>query len=215
MGIKAIATNDVHYARKSDHKYHDILLAMQTKDTVKNPDRFTFDSDDFYLKTYEEMMELYGKAPELLSNTVEISEKIESPSLFMSGKDLLPYYQVPEGFSNEEDYLKKMVKDGMIAKGLIDKPEYRERIRFEMQTIIKCGYTRYFLILWDVINYARNNSIRIGVGRGSAAGSLCLYVLGVIQLDPIKYDLLFERFLNPERVSPPDVDVDFDDTRRE
>lgn len=166
MGVKAIATNDIHYARKTDQKYHDILLCIQTRDVIKNPKRFTFDSDDFYMKSYEEMMEIYHETPDLLSNTVEISEKIEESSMFQSGKDLLPIFNLPDGVASEADYLKSLVKDGMIAKRFIDIPEYRDRIKFEMQTILKCGYTRYFLILWDVINWARSNNIRIGCGRG-------------------------------------------------
>lgn len=214
LGIKAIATNDLHYANKEDHKYHDLLLSINTLDTIKNPNRFTFDSDDFYMKSYDEMLLLYKSAPELLSNTVEIASKIESSELLHFTPDLLPSFTVPTGYNSEEEYLKAMVKDGMRSFGLMDKPEYRERIKFEMETIIKCKYTRYFLILWDIVNYAKNNHIAIGCGRGSAVGSLCMYVLGITKLDPIKYDLLFERFLNPDRVSPPDVDMDFDDSRR-
>jgi len=213
-GIKAIATNDIHYAKKTQARYHDVLLSMQTGDTIKNPERFTFDSDEFYIKSYDEMYMCYKSAPELLTNTLEIAEKVESGLLSFS-PDLLPHFSPPDGYPTEESYLKALVKDGMTQKGFINKPEYRERIKFEMNSIIKCGYTRYFLILWDIINYAKQNNIKIGVGRGSAAGSLCLYVMGVVGLDPIKYDLLFERFINPERISPPDVDIDFDYDRRD
>lgn len=212
--VKAIATNDVHYAKKEQAKYHDILLSMQTGDTIKNPERFSFDSDEFYIKSYEEMLAVFGKAPELLLNTMEIMEKV-SPNLISPGKDLLPKFDVPGGFNDEADYLKSLVKDGMLKKGLISKQDYRDRIKYEMEAIIKCGYTRYFLILWDMINFARNNGIAISAGRGSAGGSLTLYVLDIVTLDPIKYDLLFERFINPERVSPPDVDLDFDYDRRD
>lgn len=213
LGIKAICTQDTHYARKDDWEAHDVLLSIQTLDTVKNPNRLSFGSKDFYLKNADEMASIYKKAPELLLNTVEIAEKIEE-NLIEKGSDLLPTFKVPDGFSDEESYLKAIVSDGMKEKGLASKPEYVERIQFEMSVIIRCKYTKYFLILWDIVNFARINGIRLGAGRGSAVGSLCLYVMGVTKLDPLQYDLLFERFLNPERVSPPDVDLDFDFDRR-
>ena len=212
--VKAIATNDVHYCKKDHWKYHDVLLSMQTGDTIKNPDRFTYDSNEFYIKSFEEMMAYYSSNPQLLTNTLEIAEKVEANLLSFS-KDLLPTYVLPQGYDSEEAYLKDLVRDGMRDKGLLDNQIYRDRIKFEMSAIIKCGYTRYFLILWDMINFAKHNNVKIGVGRGSAAGSLCLYVLGIVGLDPIKYNLLFERFINPERVSPPDVDIDFDYFRRD
>jgi len=214
LGIKVIATNDAHYARKDDSKYHDILLSIQTIDTVKNPERFTFSSTDFYIKSYHEMMELFKDMPDVISNTVEIANKIEE-SLLKKSDDLLPVFPIPEGFKDEKDYLKALVIDGMKIKGLINRPEYRERIRFEMDLIIRCDFVRYFLILWDVLNFAKRESISVGIGRGSAGGSLCLYVLDITGLDPIKYNLLFERFINPERVSPPDVDIDFEYFRRD
>ena len=214
MGIKAVATNDTHYAKKDHAQYQDLLLAMQMGDTIKNPDRFTFNSDEFYLKSYEDMLVYYKSAPELLTNTLEIGEKVETPLMGFS-PDLLPAFECPEGYATEVDYLKALVKDGMIKKGLIDKPVYRERIKFEMQSIIKCGYTKYFLILWDILNYAKQNGVSTSPGRGSAVASLVLYVMDVTKLDPIKYDLLFERFINPERISPPDVDIDFDFYKRD
>ena len=214
LGIKVIATNDAHYARRTDSKYHDVLLSIQTLDTIKNPDRFTFDSSEFYLKGYGEMAELFKDMPDVLSNTMEIAEKVQL-DLLKKSEDLLPVFVVPEGIKDEKSYLKELVRDGMIVKKLINLPEYRERIRFEMELITRCGFVRYFLILWDVINYAKQKGIRYGAGRGSGVGSLCLYVLGITKLDPIKHGLLFERFINPERVSPPDVDMDFDYYRRD
>ena len=214
MEVKAVCTNDSHYAKKSDAKYHDILLSMQTGDHIKNPERFTFEGNDFYIKSYEEMLEIYKTAPEMLSNTVEIAEKVEN-KLMEFEPELLPHFPVPDGVKDDVAYLKSLVTDGMKSKGLMDKPEYRDRIKFEMGSIIKCGFVRYFLILWDIINFAKQTGIRVGVGRGSAVGCLCLYVLGVTKLDPMKYGLLFERFINPERVSPPDVDIDFDYYRRD
>ena len=214
LGIKAICTQDTHYARKEDWEAHDVLLAIQTLDTVKNPKRMTFNSQDFYLKPYEQMANIYKKAPELLSNTVEIANKVEK-DIISASEDLLPNFDLPEGFADEEAYLKELVANGMKEKRLINKPKYRERIKYEMSVITKCNYTKYFLILWDIINFARNEGIRVGIGRGSAVSSLCLYVLGIVKLDPVKYDLIFERFLNPDRISPPDVDIDFDYYRRE
>lgn len=217
LNIKAICTNDAHYARKTDSFSQDVLLSIQTKSHIKNPKRFSFNSDDFYLKSIEEMKEKYKKTPELLANTVEISNKIEvgEKGLIVPDNDLLPDYKIPDGFDGPDSYLKHIVKNGMKGKGLIDIPEYRKRIKYEMSVITKCGYVKYFLILWDIINFCRQVGIRVGIGRGSAVSSLVLYVCGITKLDPIKYDLIFERFLNPERISPPDVDVDFDYDRRE
>lgn len=214
LNIKAIVTNDAHYAKKEDADYHDVLLCVQTLGNINNPKRFSFHSDEFYLKSYDEMFKKYGSVPQLLMNTVEISEKIADEDLLKFAPDLLPEFAIPDGYSSQEHYLKELIKDGMRAKGLIDKPEYRERIRFEMGVISRCGYTKYFLILWDIMNFAKTSGIRTGVGRGSAVGSLVLYVLDIVKMDPIRYNLLFERFLNPERISPPDVDVDFDYYRR-
>jgi DNA polymerase-3 subunit alpha len=212
--IKAICTNDAHYAERNDWKDHDILLAMQTHNHIKNPERFSFQGKEFYLKDYEEMKARYKSAPELLENTLDITNKIEENLLEFSG-DLLPDFNLPQGYERDEDYLKDLIKDGMKSKGLFNNKEYRERIKYEMQAIIKCGYTKYFLILWDMINFAKREGIAVGCGRGSAAGCLCLYVLDIVKLDPIKHGLLFERFINPERISPPDVDIDFDYFRRD
>jgi len=214
FGIKAICTNDAHYASKSDASFHDTLLCVQTRGNINDPKRFSFKSNEFYLKSYEEMMQIYGKSPDLLMNTVEISEKIADEDLLKMAPDLLPHFHVPEGFRDELHYLKTLIKERMISHGFINNPEYRERIQFEMGVIANCGYVKYFLILWDIINFANSSGIRVGIGRGSAVGSLALYLLGITKLDPLKYGLLFERFLNPERVSPPDVDVDFDYDRR-
>lgn len=213
--VKVIATNDAHYARRDDAKYHDVLLAMQTHDHIKNPKRFTFDGDEFYLRPYDEMEQLYSHVPDVLRNTMEIFEKVEAGPLLHKEDNLLPDFKIPQGYKDEASYLKDLVRDGMRSKGLIDKPEYRTRIKFEMDNIIKCGYVKYFLVLWDIISFARRQKIRVGAGRGSAVGSLVLYVLDITSLDPIKYGLLFERFINPDRISPPDVDVDFDYIRRD
>jgi len=164
--VKVIATNDAHYAKRTDAKYQDVLLAMQTHDHIKNPKRFTFDGDEFYLKPYEEMQTLYAHVPDVLSNTMEIFEKIEAGPLLVKHPDLLPNFNLPAGYKDEASYLKDLVKDGMKSKGLMNIPEYRTRIKFEMDNIIKCGYIKYFLVLWDIISFARRQKIRIGVGRG-------------------------------------------------
>jgi len=350
VGVKVIATNDTHYAMKDDWNIHDVLLAIQTHDHIKNPDRFSFRSKDFYLKPYEEMAKRYDKAPEAITNTLEIAEKIES-DIIKTAKDLLPKFNLPVGYEVEADYLVTLVENGMRAKGLMDKPLYRKRMEYELGIITQCKYEKYFLILWDIINFANREGIRVGIGRGcflpnnrvqiadgtktiqdirkgdevlsydgelhevtntmkyaideeiidivmedgrhisctldhkihilrdgqlewieankikendeifdinvgekgrkvakiksisrrkykgdvydiavsgihaynieglsvhnSAVSSLCLYVLGITKLDPLKYDLIFERFLNLDRISPPDVDIDFDYDRRE
>ena len=165
MGIKCICTQDTHYARSEDWEAQDVLLSIQTIDTIKNPERLTFGSKDFYLKPYEQMADIYKKAPELLANTVEIANKVESP-LIATSQDLLPTFVVPEGFKDEEAYLKELVANGMKEKGLIGKQIYRDRIKYEMGVIVKCKYTKYFLILWDIINFAKNQGIRVGAGRG-------------------------------------------------
>jgi len=166
LNIKAVCTNDSHYAEACDSKYHDIMLSMQTHDHIKNPKRFTFNGNEFHIRPYEEMYELYKSAPELLTNTMDIFEKVENDAILIPSKDLLPFFNLPDGFDTEEKYLKELIKDGMKSRGLLTKPEYRERIKMEMELIVRCGFVRYFLTLWDVINYARQQSIRTGVGRG-------------------------------------------------
>jgi DNA polymerase-3 subunit alpha len=215
LNIKAICTNDTHYANAEDAEAHNLLLAVQTHDVIKNKNRkVKFSSNEFYLKSPQEMMEYYHEVPYLLTNTKEIDEKVEK-DLIHYHPDLLPEIGLPEGFTSEEGFLKHIVVEGMKNKGLFNNQPYRDRIKFEMEVIIRCKYTKYFLILWDVIRFAKDRKIRTGIGRGSAAGSLVLYVLDIVKLDPIKYNLLFERFLNPERVSPPDVDMDFDPARKD
>jgi len=164
-GIKCIATQDVHYAKREHWASQDVLLAVQTHNCIKNPDRMTFNSNDFYLKSTEEMKKIYGHLPDLLTNTVGIAEKIEN-GVIVPDKDLLPNVDLPEGVKDEEAYLKILVTDGMKRHGLINKPEYRERARYEMGVLSNCGYIRYFLILWDIINFCKRADIRVGIGRG-------------------------------------------------
>lgn len=213
LGIKPILTCDSHYCLKSDAEAHDVLLSIQTRDTVKNENRFTFDSDDFYMKSPKEMLDLCDGQTEMLTNTLEVASKVEN-DLVESATDLLPDIVQPSGFATQEDYLKFLINTGMEKRGLISKPEYVARMEFELNVIRNCGYLKYFLILHDLLHYAKKAGIRVGPGRGSGVASLCLYCLGVTALDPVKYDLMFERFLNPDRISPPDVDMDFDHERQ-
>ena len=214
LNIPTIFTCDSHYCAPEDAPAHDLLLSIQTKDTIKNPDRFSYFSKDFFLKSPQQVFNICGADyRHLMDNTIKIADKIEE-DIIQPAKDLLPNFPLPSGIASEEDYLKSLLEAGMRTKGLIDKPEYCDRIRTEFQVIMATGYPKYFLILWDLIQFARNNGIRVGPGRGSGVASLCLYCLGVTALDPIKHKLMFSRFLSPDRVSPPDVDLDFDQTRQ-
>jgi len=166
LGIKAICTNDVHYSKRELWEAQDILLSVQTLDCLKNPNRMTFNSHDFYLKSQLEMSQLYAMAPCLLSNTMEIAKKIDSKDLIVTGEDLLPPVSRPPEFESDVTWMEALITDGMKHKGLINKPEYRTRVKYEMSVIVKCGYLKYFLILFDLINFANTQGIRIGIGRG-------------------------------------------------
>lgn len=211
-GIPLVATNDVHYLRREDAIVHDVLLCIQTGKTVDDEDRMKFPTDEFYLKSYEEMEEVFGDVREALENTVWIGERCNVTLDFNTRH--LPKYEVPEGYTNVE-YLKKLCIEGLNRRYDKITPEIVERFNFEFKTIVEMGYVDYFLIVWDFIKFAKDNGIAVGPGRGSAAGSIVSYALGIIDVDPLKYDLLFERFLNPERISMPDIDVDFCYERRE
>ena len=215
MGVKAIFTYDSHYVLKDSAKCQDVLLSVQTGNTIKNPKRMTFRSDDFYMYGMDEIARKCNGRTDIVLNTKEVSDKVQSNLMpKFPFQDLLPPFPLPNGEKSEVSFLKRLIKDGMVKRGIYYKQEYRDRVSHELEAIIKLGFVRYFLVLWDAVSYAKNNGIRVGAGRGSAAGSLCIYCLGVTQLDPLKYGLLFERFINPERVSPPDVDVDYDDHRQ-
>ena len=200
LHILPVATCDSHYADKEDYLAQDVLLSIATKDTIKNPKRFSFESSDFYIKPFEELEQVYKNLPELLSNSIIISDKIED-NLIEIEKDLLPDFKLPPGESSEQIYLKSLIDDGMVNRGLKGKPEYEERIAEEWDVIVSLKYAKYFLILWDVISYSKREGIRTGPGRGSGVASLCLYCLGITHVDPVKYNLLFSRFLNKDRVS--------------
>lgn len=207
-----VATNDVHYLNKEDAKSHDILLCIQTGKTLNDEYRMKFPSDEFYLKSPDEMKSLFPENLDAIKNTVEIAKRCNVDIKF---HDLhLPDFTVPEGYTHEE-YLKKLAEDGIKERYSEITPKIRERFEYEFETIKSMGYVDYFLIVWDFINYAKKNKIEVGPGRGSAAGSIVSYGLGIIDVDPLKFDLLFERFLNPERVSMPDIDIDFCYERRE
>ena len=210
--IPLVATNDMHYIKREDAKVHDTLLCIQTGKTRNEENRMKFPSDEFYLKSYDEMKSMFPNAEEALENTVKIAERCNVELDFDTVH--LPEYDVPEGFTNSE-YFRKLCEEGLKKRYEVITDEIRERLEFEINTIENMGYVDYFLIVWDFIKYARDNDIMVGPGRGSAAGSVVSYTLGIIDIDPIKYDLLFERFLNPERISMPDIDIDFCYERRE
>ncbi len=211
--IPLVATNDCHYLRKSDAKAHEILLCIQTGKTIKDEKRMKFQTEEFYFKSPEEMFLAFNEIPEAIKNTLVIAEKCNFQ--FNLGEYKIPTYQVPSGYT-PESYLRELATEGLRErfKGTIP-DEYNKRLESELAVITEMGFASYFLIVWDFINYARKNSIPVGPGRGSAAGSLVSYALHITDIDPIKYGLLFERFLNPERVSMPDIDVDFCKDRRE
>ncbi len=209
-GIPLIATNDVHYTYAEDVEPHDILLCIQTGKKRDDKDRMRYEGGQYYLKSPEEMEKLFANVPEAIRNTERIAKRCNVDIDF--GVQKLPEYDVPEPYSAYE-YLKKLCEEGL-AKRYADIGPLRERLDHELSTIRQMGYVDYFLIVWDFINYARKNGIMVGPGRGSAAGSLVSYCLEITDIDPIKYSLIFERFLNPERVSMPDIDVDFCYERR-
>jgi len=212
LGIPFVATNDVHYVRKEDAAAHDILLCIQTGKTLEDENRMKFENDEFYLKSEAEMRPLFAETPEAIDNTHIIAERCNAA--FEFGKLHLPEFDPPDG-KTPEAYLRELCAKGLEERypGRVTR-ELRERLEYELSVIVKMGYVEYFLIVWDFINYARSHGIVVGPGRGSAAGSLVAYTLHITAIDPIQYDLIFERFLNPERVSMPDIDVDFCYERR-
>ena len=211
-GIQLVATNDVHYTYETDADSHDILLCLQTGKKLTDTDRMRYEGGQYYVKSEEEMAALFPYAPEALENTHKIAQRCHVDIEF--GNTKLPRYDVPDGYTSWE-YLNKLCREGLEERYDPVTEELESRLDYELTTIKNMGYVDYFLIVWDFIKYARDHEIMVGPGRGSAAGSLVAYTLGITQLDPIRYDLLFERFLNPERVSMPDIDVDFCFERRQ
>ncbi len=210
--IKTIVTNDAHYVNQEDFLPHDILLCVNTASYLEDTKRFKFPSNDFYFKTKAEMNQLFGDVKEAIENTMEVASKIEDLDLMR--KVMVPAFPIPQGFNDEYSYLRHLTFEGARKRYGTLSPLIEERLNFELEVIKKTKYPGYFLIVQDFTTAARNMGVSVGPGRGSAAGSCVAYCLGITNIDPIKYDLLFERFLNPERVSLPDIDIDFDDEGR-
>ena len=216
LDIPLVATNDVHYTYAEDATAHDILLCIQTGKKLSDENRMRYEGGQYYVKSPEEMSELFPYAQEALGNTQKIADRCHVEIEF--GVTKLPKYDVPAGLTSLQ-YLTKMCEDGLVERygdenGVVE-DSLKERLKYELDVITNMGYVDYFLIVWDFIKYARDNGIAVGPGRGSAAGSIVAYCLGITNIDPIRYQLLFERFLNPERVSMPDIDVDFCYERRQ
>lgn len=211
-GIPLVATNDIHYVKQEHAEVQDVLLCIGTGRTMEDEGRMVFETKEFYLKDAEEMALLFGEHPEALANTVKIAGRCNVD--FSFDQNYLPEYRIPEGHT-VESYLRELCLKGLAQRYPGAGNEVRERLEYELKIISDMGFPGYFLIVWDFVRFARENSILVGPGRGSAAGSLVAYVLGITNVDPLRYDLLFERFLNPERVSMPDIDIDFCYERRE
>ena len=212
-GIPLVATNDVHYVNREDAKAQEILLCIQTGKTVNDADRMRFESEEFYFKSQDEMERLFADIPEALEMTNIIADRCNVEIEFNNYH--LPGFDQPPEFESTTAYLRYLCNKGLEERYGEDAEKHRERLEYELSTIENMGYVEYFLIVWDFINYARENSIMVGPGRGSAAGSVAAYCLHITDIDPIRYNLIFERFLNPERVSMPDIDVDFCYERRQ
>ena len=219
LDIQLVATNDVHYIEKDDWEAHEILLCIQTKSTLANP-KMRFEQHEFYMKSGDEMLALFDYVPEAISNTRVIANKIEEPVFDLTPKgdpirdtSLIPLYKPDDG-STSPDYLTRLTWDGLPKRYAEITDTIKKRAEYELDIIIKMGFADYFLIVWDYINWSRLNGIPVGPGRGSGVGSIVAYSIGITDVDPLKYDLIFERFLNPDRVSMPDFDVDFCTRRR-
>ena len=209
---QVVATNDVHFINAGDAAAHDRLLCISTGKDIDDPDRLRYTQQE-WMKTQQEMKALFADIPEAILNTNAIAERIESYEL--NSEPVMPDFQIPEGFSDSNEYLRHLTYEGASRRYAVLDEKVNERIEFELETIKKMGFPGYFLIVWDVIRAAREMDVSVGPGRGSAAGSVVAYCLRITDIDPIKYDLLFERFLNPDRVSMPDIDIDFDEDGRE
>ncbi|MEO2068625.1 MAG: DNA polymerase III subunit alpha [Desulfurobacteriaceae bacterium] len=215
LDIELVATNDAHYLDKEDWEAHDVLLCLQTGKKLQDKERMRFPTKEFYFKDANEMLNVFKEVPHAVFNTLKVAEKVEDTlPLFESSEYLLPKYNVPEGYTYES-FLRELAEKGLERRfkeqGITDsetKRKYYERLNHELKIISQMGFPGYFLIVWDFINWAKKNGIPVGPGRGSAAGSLVAYAIGITDIDPLKFNLLFERFLNPERVTMPDIDVD-------
>ncbi|MBE0565156.1 MAG: DNA polymerase III subunit alpha, partial [Krumholzibacteria bacterium] len=207
VGCGIVATNDCHFLERAHHEAHDILLALQTGKTLNDPGRWRSNTPEVYFKSSEEMLQLFKDWPEAVENTLRIAEMVDFE--LELGKLLLPRFPLPEGFSEPDDYLEHLARQGLGRRYASLTPELEQRLDYELRVIRQTRYAGYFLIVWDFIDAARRMGIPVGPGRGSAAGSLVCYAVGITDIDPIRHNLLFERFLNPDRVSMPDIDVDF------
>lgn len=212
LKIPVVATNDAHYVYREDARTQDVLMCIQMQKTLNDDNRMQFPNDEFYIKSRDEMEELFRFSPEAIENTIKIAERCEVKFDFNTYH--IPEFDLPKGYTAKE-YLEKLCNEGLEKRYEVIDEKLRERLNFEIEVISDMGYIEYFLIVWDFINYAKNNDIMVGPGRGSAAGSIVAYTLNITDIDPIKYNLLFERFLNPERVTMPDIDIDFCYERRE
>ncbi len=212
-GLKYVATNDVHYIDKDDARVQEVLICIQTNKTLDDDDRLEFETDEFYLKSEEEMLALFDYVSDAVTNTGSIAEKCNVE--FEFGVTKLPFFRTPDGSSNK-DYFYRLCRDGLEKRyGEFPPQQAVDRLDYELDVITRMGYVDYYLIVWDFVNYAKSVGIPVGLGRGSGAGSIAAYAVGITGIDPIKYDLLFERFLNPERISMPDFDIDFCYERRQ
>ena len=211
--IPIVATNDCHYLKREDSLAHDALLCIQTGKTIADTDRLKFGTDQLYFKSPEEMKDIFKEIPSAIENSIKIAEECNLQLEF--GKFHLPHFPVPQGYDNLESYLEYLARKGLAQRSSKVTPGLEERLEYELKIIKQMGYSGYFLIVKDFIDYARSKDIPVGPGRGSAASSLVSYALGITNIDPIKYGLLFERFLNPERITLPDIDIDFSDRGRD
>ena len=212
LELPIVGTNDLHYPAKEDARAHEVLLCIQTGKTIKDKDRWRFSTDQFYFKSPDEMKRLFADLPEAAKNTISVAERCNLTLEF--GQIRLPKYQVPEGFTLET-YLEHLAWQGLKVRYPAANAEVETRLKYELGIIRKTGFSGYFLIVWDFIKFAKDSGIAVGPGRGSAAASLVAYCLGITNIDPLRYGLIFERFLNPERISMPDMDIDFSDDRRD
>ncbi|HHW74536.1 MAG TPA: DNA polymerase III subunit alpha, partial [Firmicutes bacterium] len=207
-----VATNDVHYISREDATIHDVLLCIQTGKTIHDSDRMKFGTDEFYFKSASEMARLFKEQPAALQNTLKIADRCNVD--FQFDRLLLPEFELPEGVRDAGDYLNQLCRKGLRERYCEITEALEQRLEYELRIINQMGYANYFLIVWDLIKYARSADVLVGPGRGSAAGSLVAYCLKITDIDPIANGLIFERFLNPDRVSMPDIDIDFSDDKR-
>lgn len=212
--IKVVATNDSHYLNEEDRKYHDILLCMQTKKLITDEDKFELKGYDYHLLTGYEFVEKWKDTPEVIENTFEVAAKCMDLDI-LTDKLYMPHFTLPDGYKTEEDYFIALIKEGFRKRNIKCEGEYRDRANYEFGVIKKMGFIGYFLVVSDYIRWAKENGVAVGPGRGSSMGSLICYLIGITEGDPLEHGLIFERFLNPDRVSMPDIDTDFSDKGRD